>query len=454
MYFLVAWFHAVVQERLRYVPLGWSKTYDFNNSDLEAAFRTIDAWLVTAAKGRANIDPATIPWTAIRTLLKQSVYGGRVDSDFDQQILDAFIDGLFTPAAYNVDFDLVPRTQDEKVLQPPDGIKMNHFLDWVHKLPDIEPPSWLSLPPNAEKLIAVTEGEALLGKLRKMKTLADDDDEAVTISGPSGSSEAQPAWMRTLLQHCEGWLSSLPERLPPSTQRADETDPLKRLFSRETRVGSGLLRQVRRDLADVILVCKGELKQTNHLRSLLSHLTKGTIPPTWMRFKVPRVMSASQWVTNFSQRLGQLHEVGNLNDFTGVQVWLGGLFFPEAYVTVTRQAVAHRNRWSLETLALSLDLEESGSGGFVVEGLVLEGANWQDETLRLNDGDAVRLKPSRVRWTKIDPSSTVAAKANVVTLPVYLNGDRSDVLFTVDLPFEGCEKGLIAQRAICLTASG
>ncbi|KZP00669.1 dynein heavy chain protein 1 [Calocera viscosa TUFC12733] len=454
LYFLVAWFHAVIQERLRYVPLGWSKTYDFNNSDLEAALRTIDEWLMSSAKGRANMDPATIPWPAIRTLLKQSVYGGRVDSDFDQQVLDAFIDGLFTPAAYNVDFDLVPRSENERVLQPPDGIKMNHFLEWVHKLPDIEPPAWLSLPPNAEKLIAVTQGEVLLGKLRKMKTLADDDDEAVAVPGPSGTSDTQPGWMRTLLQHCQDWLSALPEHLTSSGQRADETDPLKRLFSRETRVGSSLLRQVRRDLDDVVLVCKGELKQTNHLRTLLSHLTKGTTPPTWMKYKVPRGMSASQWITNFSQRLAQLQEVGSLNDYTGVQVWLGGLFYPEAYVTVTRQAVAHRNSWSLETLALCLDLEESGSGGFVVEGLVLEGANWKDDTLRLNDGDAVPLKASRVRWSKIDPASAKVTRTNVVTLPVYLNRDRSDVLFTIDLPFEGCEKGLIAQRAICLTASG
>jgi dynein heavy chain 1 len=164
LYFLLAWFHAVVQERLRYAPLGWSKAYDFNDSDLAAAFATIDVWLTSVAKGRANINPATIPWDAVRTLIKQSVYGGRIDSDFDQRVLDSFVDGLFTPLAYNVDFDLVPRASDGvSVLTVPEGTKMDHFMSWVNKLPEREPPSWLSLPPTAERVIAVSQGTRSAG---------------------------------------------------------------------------------------------------------------------------------------------------------------------------------------------------------------------------------------------------------------------------------------------------
>ena len=158
LYFLLAWFHAVVQERLRYVPLGWSKTYDFNDSDMASAFLTIDSWLGRAAKSRGNIDPAAIPWDAVKTLIKQSVYGGRIDSDFDQRILDAFVDRLFTPHAYHVDFDLVPSVAGERTLPVPDGTKLENFLLWAQRLPDREPPSWLSLPSTAERLIAVAQG--------------------------------------------------------------------------------------------------------------------------------------------------------------------------------------------------------------------------------------------------------------------------------------------------------
>lgn len=50
LYFLLAWFHAVVQERLHYSPLGWAKKYEFNESDLRMACDTLDTWLDMVAQ--------------------------------------------------------------------------------------------------------------------------------------------------------------------------------------------------------------------------------------------------------------------------------------------------------------------------------------------------------------------------------------------------------------------
>ena len=50
MYFLLAWFNALVQERLRYAPLGWAKKYEFNESDLRMACDTLDTWLELIAQ--------------------------------------------------------------------------------------------------------------------------------------------------------------------------------------------------------------------------------------------------------------------------------------------------------------------------------------------------------------------------------------------------------------------
>lgn len=33
LHFLLAWLHAVIEERLRYTPIGYSKVYEFNEAD-------------------------------------------------------------------------------------------------------------------------------------------------------------------------------------------------------------------------------------------------------------------------------------------------------------------------------------------------------------------------------------------------------------------------------------
>lgn len=84
---------------------------------------------------------------------------------------------------------------------------------------------------------------------------------------------------------------------------------------------------------------------------------------------MPKVMAVSGWIIDFARRLGQLERVAGLNNLNDVEVWLGGLFFPEAYITATRQAVAHRKKWSLETLSLRLDVGKvNDPEAFIIDG--------------------------------------------------------------------------------------
>ncbi|KAI8361054.1 dynein heavy chain [Mortierella sp. GBAus27b] len=177
LYFMVAWLHAVVLERLRYVPLGWSKTYEFNDSDQDCALNTIDNWLDTVGQGRANVSPDRIPWDAIRTLLCQSVYGGRVDNDSDQQLLESFVHSFFRAECYDLSYKLVEPVDNDPGLVAPEGTKLSQFLQWVSELPDREPPTWLRLPATAERVLSTHKAIKMLSKVKKVKGLVDDDGE-------------------------------------------------------------------------------------------------------------------------------------------------------------------------------------------------------------------------------------------------------------------------------------
>lgn len=55
LYFLICWFHAIVQERLRYQPLGWANSYEFTDADLRVACDTLDFLVDAAAQARILI---------------------------------------------------------------------------------------------------------------------------------------------------------------------------------------------------------------------------------------------------------------------------------------------------------------------------------------------------------------------------------------------------------------
>ncbi|KAF9586482.1 hypothetical protein BGW38_004001 [Lunasporangiospora selenospora] len=177
LYFMVAWLHAIILERLRYIPLGWSKMYEFNDSDQDCALNTVDTWVDTVGAGRANISPDRIPWDAIQALLSQSVYGGRVDHEEDQQLLESFVNSFFRSQCYDFNFRLVEASESDEGLVAPEGTKMSQFLDWVNELPEREPPTWLRLPPNAERVLSTHNAIKMLSKVKKIKSLVDDDDD-------------------------------------------------------------------------------------------------------------------------------------------------------------------------------------------------------------------------------------------------------------------------------------
>ena len=107
LYFLLAWFHAIVLERLRYSPLGWTKGFEFGVADQTAAIDALDDWVDSIAQNRAHVAPHELPFKALRVILGQCMYGGRIDNVYDQHVIDLLLDRIFTPDSFNADFYLV-----------------------------------------------------------------------------------------------------------------------------------------------------------------------------------------------------------------------------------------------------------------------------------------------------------------------------------------------------------
>ena len=209
---------------------------------------------------------------------------------------------------------------------------------------------------------------------------ADDEDDESNVA--SMADEGRPAWMTGLASHAADWLKLLPLNLPSPPS---DSSPLARFFAREASIGQKLLKRIRSDLKDLLQICEGQIKQTNELRSLMSDLNKGeplqfmavtcaelgrlgSIPSHWKKFKTPKGLAVAQFISNLASRLSEFEAIASKPDVKR-GIWLGGLFQPEAYITATRQTVAHHKGCSLEQLVLHLDLEDVHNA----EGVTIEG---------------------------------------------------------------------------------
>lgn len=138
-----------------------------------------DTWLDGAAGNRTNIAPQNIPWDMIRYLVTET-YGGKIDDEHDFALLGQLVASFLTPAAYDADHKLVDGPDGGLLV--PSGTSLQDFTAWVHRLPEREPPTYLGLPANAEKLLLVGHGRSLIGNLRKVTELLDEGEQLVTDS--------------------------------------------------------------------------------------------------------------------------------------------------------------------------------------------------------------------------------------------------------------------------------
>ena len=431
LHFLLAWFHAVIGERLRYVPIGWSKFYEFNESDQKCALDAIDEWINIHAKDSTNIAPKQIPWDAIRTIIHQSMYGGKIDNEYDMKILESLVNLYFNEKAYDFNYPLFKTSSENQsnVLKIPDKTNNSGFIEWINALPNVESPEWSGLPNNAEKLVRETASNRFITEMNKIQGVEDEELGSEDTAG----KKTQASWLISVQEKSNKLLKALPLQVKPLVgNKQSNNDPIFRFLLREVAVASKLLNKVRDDLDKLILMSKGESKSTNELRDIAKNIFNDSVPKVWQIYSTLE-LNVTEWILDLKNRINQLNKITQAKDYGRSGLWLGGLIFPEAYLTATRQSVAQELKVSLDELMLSVELvkniTEVDNTCFVLKGLCIEGAEWSysENKLIMTDSLFSQLPPFLLRWSV----RKNANMDNLFPIPVYLNTMRKNLLFSV-----------------------
>jgi len=143
-------------------------------------------------------------------------------------------------------------------------------------------------------------------------------------------------------------------------------------------------------------------------------------------------------------------------------MWFGGLLFPEAFMTASRQSIAQENKWSLEELDLKFEVDPNEEAivnnplGFIVDGLSIEGASYSKDDMRIKLSESLSsyLPRANLKWINKHRQAEEDQESHTefIQIPVYLNKQRTTLLFSVKIPTFGIPAFVWYQRGVALFA--
>jgi dynein heavy chain, axonemal len=145
--FSFCFFHAIVQDRRKFGPIGWNIPYAFTNEDLMVCRKQLRIFVE---------DYEEVPYKVLNYVGAEVNYGGRVTDDKDGRLIRTIL-GTFINSGVLTDGFALSKSGIYKVIAPGDK---EDYIDYIRTLPLNPDPEAFGLHENAE--ITTNNNETLL----------------------------------------------------------------------------------------------------------------------------------------------------------------------------------------------------------------------------------------------------------------------------------------------------
>ena len=388
--FALCAFHAVVQERRSFGPIGWNIPYEFSDTDLRISLEQLQLFVnqVPAGTTDLGIVATAVPFIALQYLIGECNYGGRVTDANDRLLLkDLLIDYIDINA---LDEDI---TLPLPSLQGAGGhsalMEHMHSIDGMLSKPEI-----LGLGPNAalvrDERCAASLIKAIAKTLPKTAntSLPGDDDAA-----QEDSESAEASKKTTLVLLAQSLLSALPasfnlksvaQKYPPG----DYQNCMNAVLVLELERFNKLLSRIRSSLGELLKALKGEAVLTPLLDRVADELQSSITPAHWLATSYPCLKPLAGYFSDLCSRIAYFQQW--VQNGVPALCWLGGLYFPQSYVTGVLQNYARSRMITVDKVAWQTkvvagdEITEAPATGCYLSQMYIEGCRWSSENLALS----------------------------------------------------------------------
>uniref|UniRef100_A0A1B6CU24 AAA+ ATPase domain-containing protein n=1 Tax=Clastoptera arizonana TaxID=38151 RepID=A0A1B6CU24_9HEMI len=334
MIFGLCFFHAIVQERKKFGPLGWNIMYEFNDSDRECALLTLNFYC-TQSK---------ISWDALEYITGEITYGGRVTDYWDQRTLKTILKKFFSAETLVSGYKYSP----SGTYYCPDGTVLLEYRNFIEDLPIIEEPEIFGMHENANIAYQTKETSSVIFTIMDIQPR-----ESAGVEGKSSDD--------IVYELSDTIISRIITKIDKDQARASiikldskgRQPSLTTVLFQEVDRFNKMLYIIHGSLIDLQKAIKGLVVMSEALEEVYNAFISNQVPKMWAACSYPSLKSLGSWIRDLELRLDFISVW--LSWGAPLSFWLSGFFFPQGFVTGALQA--HSRKYGLPIDQLKVDFE-------------------------------------------------------------------------------------------------
>jgi hypothetical protein len=373
--FHLAFFHAVVLERIHFGSIGWNIPYEFNPSDFAISRRHLRTFLGESSHG-------IVPFEALTYVIGELNYGGRVTDRWDRRLLLSLLSRFFSENIVSRNF-----TFGSSYPAPPYTGPLSDLEKVVNTWPVVTEGEDVGLSKNASTITARNDAMGIFNSLVEI--------QPTLVASSDSISEDQFA-----LNLVESLISQIPAQFNVHSylKKFDLADTINTVVHHEILLFNYLLQVISDSLVQLQKGLKGLIVVDQKLELLNRRLLANRIPEVWLDHSYPSILFMRSYLDDLNFRVGIIDKWVRTDRPAVFN--LGSFYHPEEFLTAVLQVYARQRRvpfdclqWMTEPLSFTdpADVTAPPDEGIYVEGLFIEGAKWDMNTSTLVECGQIEL---------------------------------------------------------------
>ena len=407
-------FHAIVQDRRKFGPIGWNIQYDFTNEDLTCCRRQLKIFIDEYPE---------VPFKVLNYLGAEINYGGRVTDDKDVRLICNILETYIRPEILDDNYAF---SSSGRYISPPPG-EQEDYIDYIKTFPLNPHPEAFGMHENAE--ITTSQQETR------------DTLESILSMQPRSSAGTGKTREETIMDLA----NFIQEKTPPEFDLemvgkqypTEYEESMNTVLYQECVRYNRMLSVMHVTLANVKKALVGEVVMSEELELLSNSLFDNQVPKLWAEKGFLSLKPLGSWVVDMNDRINFLLEW--IKSGTPKVFWISGFFFPQAFFTGSLQNFARRHIIAIDQLSFAFnymdtmhytEVKEKPADGVYVYGMYLEGCRWNKETHMLDDSTPKMLYTELPMVHFLPTQNRVIPETGIYNCPVYKVLSRRGTLST------------------------